>query len=81
MIVLHQINDLTRRERATLAQLIYEYCKFLSSYKMLASKYAPTVAMYPMTSSITSFAGLIRRTGTVGFMEQTNGRNPGTQLF
>ena len=36
----HPINDLTRKERATLAQLRFGYCKLLGSYKSRIKKEA-----------------------------------------
>ena len=64
----HPINDsekdLTRKERATLAQLRSGYCKLLCSYRIkkeasLAS--VPTAVRRHTTSSISSLARLIRR--------------------
>ena len=63
----HPINDfekdLTRKERATLAQLRSGYCKLLCSYKSRIKKDASlnVCADCGQTSSISSFAQLIRR--------------------
>ena len=47
---------------------------------MLASTYAPTAAMISLRQASLRLPGSADVTSTVGFMEQTNGRNPGTQL-
>ena len=47
---------------------------------MLDSTFAPTAAIHHMMLSISSFPGSSNDTDTVGFMEQTNGRHPGTHI-
>ena len=77
--------DLTMMERATLAQLRFGYCKLLcsksvGSRKMLASTHAPTVSMYSIMSSISSFFGLIRCYWHRRIYGTANARNPGNQI-
>ena len=79
------LKEPTRRDRTTLAQLRSDIVDSSAptraeSVRMLASTFAPTAARHNTMLIISSIAQLIHDNDTVGLMEQTSGRNRGTQL-
>ena len=85
---IHTISEkeLTRRERTTLAQLRSGDCILLDSYKSIISKGASLDVCADCGKAPHDVKHLFNcpahptTNDTIGLMEQTSGRNPGTQL-
>ena len=72
--------ELTRKERATLAQLRSRYCRLLGSYKSRIKNDANLDVCADCGTTSLRLPGSPDYTDTVRPMEQTEGRCPGTQL-